>query len=269
MKLEFVSDCGALRKLNPVILCIANPVAMNFNANALLSVGASPLMSCSAEEMRELTMLSSALYVNIGCPDRFVLEAARIAVRTASQAGRPWVLDPVGAGISGLRTGIVRELIGIAPPAIIRGNASEIKAVAGGTGGSTRGIDSSDDGAYVQEAARKLAADTGSVVVTSGATDYITDGRIVRRINNGDAMMSRVSGMGCTASALCAAFSAVDGDMMMAASCAMALMGVAGERTAAVAGGVGSFQTCMLDELGSFSPQEYSELIKSDCNEKL
>lgn len=253
--------CGAIRAGNPVIHSITNYVAMNFNANVLLAVGASPVMSACIGEMEELGTLSQALYVNIGCPDDNVVNAARKAVTCAGRDSHPWVLDPVGAGATRLRTEIALELAEIALPAIIRGNASEIIALAGGEG-NTKGVDSNVSSDSAVECAKSLARRLGCVIVVSGPTDYITDGNRVLTVGNGSPMMCRVSGMGCTASALCAAFAAVSNDSLMAAWSAMALMGVAGERAASSCRGLGSLQTCMLDELSTFSPAEYAEQIK-------
>ena len=262
MKKEFISDCSAIRTQNPVIHCITNYVAMNPNANALLAAGASPLMSFCADEMREIVSRSQALYVNTGCPDEALVRAAEIAVDTAAEAGVPWVLDPVGAGVSRLRLETCRNLIFHKSPDIIRGNASEIMALAGNAACTRKGVDSSESSDMALESAGTLASRTGSVVAVSGATDYITDGPVVLTVTNGTPLMRKVSAAGCTASALCAAFRAVDDDTLRAAWCAMALMGVAGERAASSCRGTGSLQTAVIDELSLFDPAEYAELIK-------
>lgn len=262
MKKEFISDCRAIRTLNPVIHCITNYVAMNPNANALLAVGASPLMSFRADEMRDIVAQSQALYVNIGCPDETLVCAAEIAVDAAAELGVPWVLDPVGVGVSRLRMETCRNLVARKRPDIIRGNASEIMALAGNAACARRGVDSSESSDMALESAEVLASRTGSVVAVSGATDYITDGMVVLTVANGTPLMRKVSAAGCTVSALCAAFRAVDDDSLRAAWCAMALMGVAGECAASSCRGTGSLQTAIIDELSLFDPAEYAELIK-------
>ena len=262
MKKEFISDCSAIRTQNPVIHCITNYVAMNFNANALLAVGASPLMSFCAGEMREIVAQSQALYVNIGCPDETLVRAAEIAVDTAAELGVPWVLDPVGAGVSGLRLETCRSLISRKSPDIIRGNASEIMALAGNAACAHRGVDSSESSDMALESAGTLASRIGSVVVVSGATDYVTDGSGVLTVANGTPLMRKVSAAGCTASAICAAFRAVDDNSLRAAWCAMVLMGVAGERAVSSCRGTGSLQTAIIDELSLSDPAGYAELIK-------
>lgn len=261
MRQKFVSDCRAIRTENPLIHCITNYVAMSLNANALLAVGASPLMSFRREEMREVVAKSSALYVNLGCPDEALVDAAVEAVDAAAEYGRPWVLDPVGAGVSRLRTDTALRLIRRNSPAIIRGNASEIMALAG-IGGKVRGVDSLESSEAALESARQLATEYRCVVVVSGETDYITNGGRVLTVKNGNPLMSRISGTGCTVSALCAAFAAVDRDSLCAAWNAMALMGVAGERAAARSAGLGSMQVALIDELSVFEPEEFADMIK-------
>ena len=264
MKQTFVSLCGAVRAGAPLIHCITNYVAMNFNANALLAVGASPVMSACLEETGELAALCRALYVNIGCPDSSLIDAAESAVRHAAELGHPWVLDPVGAGATSLRTELALKLTGIGRPSIIRGNASEILALAGHDG-RTMGVDSSMAAECAVDSAHTLAKRIGCVVVVSGRTDYITDGERLLTVENGSPLMCRVSGTGCTASALCAAFAAVGKDDLKAAWCAMAMIGVAGERAASRFRGTGSFQTDMTDELSTADPMAYAAQIRGNA----
>ena len=108
---SFIRDCASVREKSPLVHCITNYVAMSINANALLAIGASPLMSFCPEEMEEIVAISSALVVNIGCLDRQEIEAMKIAARTADHLGKPWVLDPVGAGASRIRTQTALDLI--------------------------------------------------------------------------------------------------------------------------------------------------------------
>lgn len=265
----FVRDCDAIRARGPLIHCITNYVAMNFNANALLAVGASPLMSFRLEEMRDVAALCDALYVNIGCPDRDLVSAAEIAVRAVGELDKPWVLDPVGAGATQLRTDIARALIRDGHPSIIRGNASEIMALAGRPDCGTKGVDSSATSEAALESARELASGAGCVVVVSGATDFITDGRQVLTVGNGSSLMCRVSGTGCTVSALCAAFAAVDRDCLTAAWNAMAMMAVAGERAASRYRGTGSLQTDILDELSLCDARAFAAEIRGGLKESL
>lgn len=212
---------------------------MNFAANALLAVGASPIMSFCPAEMEELVTLCGALSINIGCLDNQLIEASETAAAKASGLGRPWVLDPVGVGASKLRTRIAVELISKYHPTVIRGNASEIICLAREicsfehSCGVSHGVDSCADSGDAVAAAKCLAAAVGTVVSVSGPTDYITDGEQVEVVTDGSPLMPQVTAMGCTATAITAAFLAVDSDPLRAATFAMLLMGKAGARAAA------------------------------------
>ena len=260
----FVSDCAAVRAQSPLVHCITNYVAMEFNANALLAVGASPLMSFCPEEMKEIAAIASALVVNIGCLDRQEIEAMKLAADAMSRLGKPWVLDPVGAGASRIRTETCLRLIRDYCPAIIRGNASEILVLAGSTIVS-RGVDSSASSGDAVEAARALARETGAVVSVSGAVDYITDGERVGTVHNGSPLMSRITAMGCTASALTGAFAAVQPDAFQAAWSAMALMGLAGDLAASRLTpdlGTGTMSVAFLDALSTFDAAAAVALLR-------
>lgn len=247
---SFSADTAALQSRRPLVLCLTNYVAIAFNANALLAVGASPMMSFSPEEIPELTAQCDALYVNIGCLDTQQAESMRLAVAEARKNGKPWVLDPVGVGASRLRMRLCRELMERSAPAVIRGNASEILSLSGQPA-KAHGIDAAESSAHALDAAKKLAAASRSVVVVSGATDYIVDAEREVSVSRGHERMEKVTAMGCTASALVAAFTAVDADNLQAAANAMWLMGTAGERAAAVTEGTGSFAVAFLDELST------------------
>ena len=262
-KQVFIRDCEAVRAQSPLVHCITNYVAMEINANALLAIGASPLMSFCEEEMEEIVSIASSLVVNIGCLDRFEIEAMRKAAATAHNLVEPWVLDPVGAGASAIRTRTCLDLIRESHPTIIRGNASEIMALSGAEIVS-RGVDSSNSSSDAVECAKTLAKATGAVVSVSGATDYITDGERVARVSNGHPVMSRITAMGCTASVVTGAFAAVDNDPFTAAWSAMALMGVAGEIAAAkTAGrGTGTMGVEFMDALSTIDAAEAAKLIR-------
>lgn len=279
---RFIQDCLRIRSLSPLVHNITNYVAMNPAANALLALGASPLMSFYPGEMEEISLISDALTVNIGCLDTQQMEAMRMAAASASKYGKPWILDPVGVGASRVRRDICKELIGLRP-AVIRGNASEIACLASvcippshSVSGSrpassqsctgplsSRGVDSTMSSDDVVEAAKSLAKASGAVVSMSGATDYITDGQRVECIRNGDSIMSRVTVMGCIATAVTGAFAAVNDDMLSAALHAMAFCGVAGEKAAGrSAGGTGTFAVKYMDALSTFDPCSDSVLIR-------
>ena len=239
---------AAVRSQRPLVHNITNYVVMNNSANALLAIGASPVMAHWPREVEEMTSIAGALVLNIGTLDDAWLEGMRIAGAAASRRGIPIVLDPVGAGATKARTEACLELIRACHPTIIRGNASEIMALVD-AGVKSKGVDSSAQSSDAVEAARKLAEETGAVVVISGATDYITDGSVVHTVDGGDEIMTAVTGMGCTSTALVGAFAAVVKEPLVAATAAMAVMSLAGERAAALSRGNGSMQINFLDEL--------------------
>ena len=236
-----------LRAAAPLVHNITNYVVMNNTANALLAIGASPAMIHAAEEVEDFVAIAGALVVNIGTLSPDWVAGMRLAALRANAAGIPWVLDPVGMGATRYRSRVAADLVAL-KPRVVRGNASEVMALAGASG-TVKGVDStasSDDGL---RPARSLAGLSGGVVAVTGATDYITDGARVRAVHNGDAMMARVTGMGCTATALVGAFLAIEPDALVATTHALAVLGVAGEMAAAKAAGPGSFQMHILDSL--------------------
>ncbi|MFL5351528.1 hydroxyethylthiazole kinase [Archangium sp.] len=237
----------AVRERAPLVHNITNYVVMNNTANALLAVGASPAMVHAREEVAEFTAISQALVVNIGTLSPDWVDGMRLAVHAARQRQVPWVLDPVGAGATRYRTATATELARHAP-AVIRGNASEVLAVAG-EAGATKGVDSTHSSEASLDAARQLASRLGTVVAVTGKTDYVTDGERMVAVDNGHALMARVTGMGCTASALVGAFLAVESDAVLAAARALAVLGLAGELAAEQSKGPGSLQMHLLDAL--------------------
>lgn len=236
-----------IRGKTPLIHNITNYVVMNTTANALLAIGASPVMAHAAEEVEEMVAIAGALVINIGTLSDKWVESMFRAAREAKNRNIPIVLDPVGAGATRYRTETARKLISTVSPSIIRGNASEIMALLE-KGAGTKGVDSTALSHAAIDAARGLNMTYGSTICVSGETDYIIDNDIIE-IRNGHPMMSRVTGFGCTASALCGAFAAVNSNYAMAAAQAMAVMGIAGEIAAETVAGPGSLQTAFLDTL--------------------
>lgn len=238
---------AALRSRAPLVHAITNAVAANLTANALLALGASPAMAESADEVEALARRADALVLNLGMltPPRGA--AMRLAAAAAQAAGRPWALDPVGAGALATRTALAHDLLSLGP-AVLRGNASEVLSLAGaGAGG--RGVDTLTGSETAVEAARALARRSGAVVAVTGAVDYVTDGTRVVAVRNGHALMASVTGMGCTATAIIGACLAVEPDGLAAAVHGLALLGVAGELAAERARGPGSLPAELLDAL--------------------
>jgi hydroxyethylthiazole kinase len=245
---DIVNDLVTVRRQAPLVHNITNYVVMNTTANALLAVGASPVMAHAAEEVEDMVGIASALVINIGTLSEPWVGSMSKAARRAAQKGIPIIFDPVGAGATPYRTRTIRNLLQAAPPAIIRGNASEIMAVDDNISG-TRGVDSAAAAESAMESAWRLACRFGCTVCVSGVTDYVCDEKGTARIHNGHALMPRVTGLGCTASALCGAFAAVEPDPFKATTAAMAVMGIAGEIAAEKSPGPGSMQVNFLDAL--------------------
>jgi hydroxyethylthiazole kinase len=244
-----------VRAQTPVVHNITNYVVMNATANALLALGASPVMAHAPAEMEEMVGIAGALVLNLGTLSDPWIEAMILAGQAARRRGVPVVLDPVGAGATTYRTETALRLVAELSPAIVRGNASEIRALAARPG-ATRGVDSVHGTEESLEAARALSDHHGCVVSVSGATDLIVSRGRLARVHNGVPLMTRVTGMGCTATALTGAFAAVAASPFEAAIQAMAVMGVAGELAAERAGGPGSLQVAFLDALASLTPEE-------------
>ena len=238
---------ATLRAQRPLVHCLTNPVAANLTANALICLGASPLMAEAEAEMQAVAAASGALLVNLGMQTPARIAAARLAIATMREAGKRWVLDPVAAGALSARTGLARSMAADGP-ALIKGNASEILALAGADAGG-RGTDALHDAAEVLDLAQRLARETGAVVAITGAVDHVTDGEEMVAIPHGHALMAQVSALGCVAGALAAACLAVEPDRLRATCHALTLLGLAGERAGAVASGPGSFVPALLDAL--------------------
>ncbi len=254
-------DIEKIREISPLIHNITNYVVMNTTANALLAIGASPVMAHAIEEVEEMTGIARALVINIGTLSESWVKAMLYAVRRAGELGIPVILDPVGAGATSYRTKTCHDLIDALSPAIIRGNASEIMALVMGEA-KTKGVDSSDPSAAALEAAKSLNRNTGSTVCISGEEDYIVGGESVIKVENGHPMMGRVTGMGCTATALCGAFAAVNPFFPAAAAGAMAVMGIAGEIAAEGCKGPGSLQVGFLDALFRLTEDDLTNRIR-------
>ena len=251
----------AVRVNSPLVHNITNYVAMNFSANALLAAGASPVMAHAADEVADMAMIAGALVINIGTLDAEWVESMLKAGKAKHEAGGVVILDPVGVGATAYRTETAWRIIEECHPDIIRGNASEIMGLINADIKS-KGVDSSCSSDDAVESAKKLAVRTGSIVVISGETDYVTDGSRVETIANGSRMMPRVTAMGCTASSMVGAFAAVNPDLFEASLNAMALMGVAGEIAALNSAGPGSLLTNFVDTLYNITEEELAQTVR-------
>lgn len=243
----------AMRTRRPLVHCITNFVAMQPTANVLLAAGAVPAMVHDPAEAPEFAAKADALSVNIGTLSASWIDGIAGAVASASQAGRPWLLDPVAAGATAHRHRTATRLMAMRP-GVIRANASEVLALAGHQSAG-RGPDAADDTWAAELAAGELAADLGAVIAVTCETDFVTDGAAAWRVHGGAQVMTRVSGLGCALSALVAAFTACEADRLSATVAALACYAVAGERAAGTAPLPGSFAVAFLDALAALTPE--------------
>jgi len=251
---------SALRERPPMVQCLTNTVAAGWTANVLLAVGAAPAMVDNPREAREFAGIAGGVLVNLGTPYDDTARAMHLAIAGAGRAGTPWVLDPVAAGALEWRTSMAHQLLREGRPTIIRGNASEILALAGGAGG--RGVESVDSPEAAVEVAKDLANQQHSVIAVSGPTDHITDGSQVVRLSNGHPRLTQVTGVGCALGGLMAAFAAVVPDALVAAAAATATLTVAADSAAKETRGPGSFTVTLLDELSLLQPAELAERVR-------
>jgi hydroxyethylthiazole kinase len=259
-------DLAAVRKRCPLVHNITNFVVMNPTANALLALGASPVMAHAAEEVEEMAAIAGAVVLNIGTLDPTWVASMIRAGKKANSLSRPVVLDPVGAGATTLRTEAARRIVSEVRVAVVRGNASEIMAL--GTGrGATRGVDSAHGVEEALEAARGLALELGTVLAVTGPVDRVTDGRRLLAVENGHPLMARITGSGCMATAVTGAFLAVNENALEAAAGALALFGLSGQRAAAHVNTPGRFTAALIDALFTLDPetlQREARIVETD-----
>lgn len=235
------------RTRSPLTHCMTNDVVQAFTANVLLALGASPAMVIEAEEAEQFAGIADALLINVGTLTSPRAQAMRRAIERAVAAGKPWTLDPVAVGALAFRTRFCQQILTL-KPAAIRGNASEILALAGMSAGG-RGVDTTDTAASALPAAQALARQTNAIVAVTGEVDYVTDGQRTKTIAGGDLMMTRVVGTGCALSAVVAASCSLPGDRLDNVAAACGWMKRAGSVAAAHSAGPGSFASAFIDAL--------------------
>lgn len=250
-----------VKSKGPLVHNMTNYVVMNNTANALLAVGASPIMAHAKSEVSDMVALADASVINIGTLDEYWSEAMLLAAKTAQTLGKPWVLDPVGAGASPFRDKILRKLLDL-NPTVIKGNASEIMALAQANQETTKGVDSTAESNEAIDAAIALAKTYGALICISGAEDIITDTTKTVHIANGVPLMTKVTGMGCTASALIGAFIGIVENKVEAVAAAMTVLGIAGELAEKQSEGPATLQMHLIDKLYTLSEKEYYHHLK-------
>ena len=251
----------AIRENKPLIHNITNYVVMNYTANALLAMGASPVMAHAPNEVEDMVAFAGALVLNIGTLTDDWISSMIKAGKKASELGTPIILDPVGSGATPLRTNSAKSIISQTKTRVIRGNASEILSLRD-ENSKTKGVDSIHSVEEAAEAARNLAEELQTTLAITGPVDLITDGTKVLRVSNGHPLMAYVTGTGCTATATIGAFLAVDSDPLSATATALAFFGLAGEIAAETASAPGTFMIRLLDALYNVTPEQLREGCK-------
>ena len=245
----------AIRERKPLIHNITNYVVMNYTANALLAMGASPVMAHAQNEVEEMVAFAGALVLNIGTLTDDWVAAMIKAGKKASKSNTPTVLDPVGSGATTLRTDSAKKIINETSITVIRGNASEILSLAD-EDSKTKGVDSLHTVDEAKDTAQALAGELKTTLAITGPTDVVTDGDRVLKIENGHPLMAYVTGTGCTATAAIGAFLAIDEDPISATATALAFFGLAGERAGHKASAPGTYMISLLDALYTITPEE-------------
>jgi len=244
---------ACMRREVPLVQCITNYVAMDIAANVLLAAGASPAMIHTKEEAAEFAAIAAALTINIGTLSPLWVEGMYAAAKASHHLGKPWILDPVAHFISPFRCKVVAKLLSL-QPTVIRGNASEIIALAGDDGHGC-GVDSGAHVTAAEEGAKILAHKYKTIIAVTGKFDFVTDGTRALRIKGGSPCMKQVTALGCSLTALIGAFAAISpNDAFKATVAALALFAVAGEHAAQRAAGSGSFRWHFLDALAAIQP---------------
>lgn len=226
-----------LREKAPLIHNITNYVTVNDCANILLACGSSPIMADDPEDAAEITAICGGLNINIGTLNQRTIPAMLAAGKKSNEYGHPVLLDPVGAGASSLRTQTARQLMDQVRLAAIRGNISEIKTLALGSG-TTKGVDadvadtvSEETLAQTIEFAKEFAGKTNAIIVITGAIDIVADAQVAFAARNGHPMMSKITGSGCMLSAMMTAYlTANPADPLKACLAAVCAMGLCGEK---------------------------------------
>lgn len=253
-----------VRETTPLAPSVTNTVTVNFVANAQIAVGGSAAMVYLPDEGECVAEIGEAVYLNMGTLFPVYEETIPRTAKKLTELKKNWVLDPVGLGIGSLRTKLVADMKAY-PPKIIRGNASEIIAVAKLWGliadtdsNGPKGVDTVDTVAAAENAAKAVAAFIGGAVAVSGVEDLVTDGNILVYSKGGSHFMEKITGAGCSLGGVCAVYASV-ADPFIAALTATQIYNLAGKRAEAKVKGPGSFQVQFLDELYQASAKDVAE----------
>lgn len=253
-----------VKSQKPLVHHITNPVTVNDCANVTLAIGGSPVMADCYKEVEEMVALASALMINFGTITDDSLKAMKLAVSKANELRIPVVFDPVGVGATNYRTENAKALLAELKIDIIRGNQSEIAALTG-TEVNTRGVDAGDVAEEAHITAIKAAEKFQAVVVVTGKTDVVTDGRACVLIENGHEWLTRLTGTGCSSGSLIASFAGVTENLLEAAAAGISTMGICGERAKrqlAETDSLGTFKVKLMDEISLIDDETWIKEVK-------
>ncbi len=270
-----IKNIKTLKKESPLTHCITNFVTVNDCANAVLAIGGSPIMSNESQEAEELGNIINSLLINIGTLTKNQIKAMEKASAHANKLNKPFVLDPVGAGVSQIRNQTTVNIIKNSTPSIIRGNLSEIKTIATLIGileecSTTKGVDVAEDDKITEEnlkdlglLVKNIAKKLETTIAVSGPIDIISNGEKTYYIRNGDKMMSQITGTGCMLGCIMASYTAIT-NPLEAAITATVTFGIAGEISAEKSKnkGTGTFRTNLIDELSTMTPEKIEKYGK-------
>lgn len=250
----------------PLIHCITNPISINQCANAVLAVGARPIMAQHPFEVAEITATAKALMLNLGNITETRIKSMEISAHTAHRNNIPFVLDMVGVACSQLRLNFAVDIVEKYTPTVIKGNYSEIGAFYNPQY-KCAGVDAQQglDAHTTGETAAQLAKKYGTVVLASGKTDIVTDGNTIVYINNGTPQLAKITGTGCMQGALCACYLSA-GNGLVSAATACAVLGICGQ-LAQTDKGNGSFMVNLMDKLSLLTDVETEELLEMEVKE--
>ncbi|MFY7697958.1 MAG: hydroxyethylthiazole kinase [Legionella sp.] len=243
---EIKKALAHIKSQKPLILCLTNVVTVEFVANSLLSIGAAPIMSKCEDEVNELIKIASALYINIGTLDHAFIALAKKAIAIANKHHKPVIFDPVGSGATTIRTKISKSIFPFTK--FIRGNSSEIISLASRTH-QTYGVESNHTIDEAKSIAKSLSLQNKVIVIVSGPIDFITDGNQSIEVPFGSSLMQMVTGMGCSLTAIIAAFQSVLEDSFTSAVLAVHYFALCGELASQKQQSIGSFKVEFLDQL--------------------
>ena len=261
MSIDPGATLAAIRERKPLVHNITNYVVMNETANAILALGALPVMAHAKEEVREMVGLAGALVLNIGTLSEDWIDAMLLAAAAANERGVPVVLDPVGAGATPYRTETAKRFLDVVDVTVLRGNAGEIATLVG-VEAEVRGVESVGVGGDPAELAREAATRLGVIASVTGPVDHVSDGERSAAVANGHELLASITGTGCMSTAMTGCFLAGKEDGFEAAVEALVAFGVAGEDAAVDAKGPGSFHVALYDALAALDPATLSARAK-------